>query len=103
MKKLLLAPLLAVGASLSGCSQATPPFVAGPQIPPYGARAPEKSLRMAVYQCAKFDPFSNIYVDRIATMPESDVYGYAWSAAPAHIACMRSLGWETTPGFRFSW
>ncbi|WP_298354735.1 hypothetical protein [Rhodoblastus sp.] len=99
MTKIL--PALLLLASLSGCNQATPPLAAGWEIPPYGARVPERSLRMAIYQCAKFDPFSNGYVDRISTMPEGDLYAYATSAAPAHIACMRSLGWETAPGSMF--
>jgi hypothetical protein len=43
------------------------------------------------------------YLDKIATMPEGDLYGYAQSSTPEHAACMLALGWETRPGsyFRF--
>ena len=96
MKKFLLAPLLL--ATLSGCNIMGPATVPVGVSLPEDARRPERSLRMALYQCARYDPFRNAYLDEIATMPEGDLYGYAQSSTPEHAACMLELGWRTRPG-----
>ncbi len=98
MKKILLAPLL-LGATLSGCNFVGPATMPASNFLPEDARRPERSLRMALYDCAQFDPFRNAYLDKIATMPEGDLYGYAQSPTPEHAACMLALGWKTRPGF----
>ncbi len=97
MKMILLAPLL-LGATLSGCSFVGPATVPAAVLLPEDARRPERSLRMALYDCARYDPFRNAYLDRIATLPEGDLYGYAQSPTPEHAACMLELGWKTRPG-----
>ncbi len=103
MKKRFLASLLAIGATLSGCNCIPPQPASGAFWLPEDARRPERSLRMALYDCAPYDPFRDAYLDRIAATPESDLYRYARGGAPAHAACMRALGWETAPGRLFGW
>lgn len=103
MKKLFLASLLAMSATLSGCNCVGPQTVPAAFWLPEDARTPERSLRMALYDCAAHDPFRDAYLDRIATMPESNLYGHARGGTAAHAACMRALGWETAPGFLFGW
>jgi hypothetical protein len=102
MKTILLAPLL-LGATLSGCNFVGPATVPASTFLPEDARTPERSLRMALYDCARYDLFRDAYTDKIATMPEGDLYRYAQSPTPEHAACMLALGWRTRPGtyFRF--
>ncbi|MGO8737669.1 hypothetical protein [Rhodoblastus sp.] len=102
MRKFLLAPLF-LSATLSGCNFIGAATVPASVLPPEDARRPERSLRMALFDYARYDPFRDAYTDKISTMPEDDLYRYAQSATPEHAACMRSLGWQTRPGtyFRF--
>jgi hypothetical protein len=97
MKKFLPA-LFLLGVALSGCNFVGPATAPAGFFLPEDARRPERSLRMALYDCAGFDPFRNAYLDKIATMPEGDLYGYAQSPTPEHAACMLALGWRTRPG-----
>ncbi|WP_298421889.1 hypothetical protein [Rhodoblastus sp.] len=98
MRPFLLVSLVAFAPSWSGCSalpaQGEPTAV----LLPTGARTPERSLRMALNDCAPFNPFRAAYVDRLPTAPEPELSRFALSRTPAHVACMRALGWNTAPG-----
>jgi predicted small lipoprotein YifL len=98
MRHFLLALLVAFAASLSGCGARPPQSPPAAAILPPGALTPERSLRMALHDCAPFDPFRSAYLDRLPIMTEPEVSRFARSGSPAHAACMRELGWDTSSG-----
>jgi hypothetical protein len=98
MKISFLAPLLLSSAALSGCSSYRSRPEPAAVLLPRGAITPQPSLRMALMDCAMYDPFRSAYVDKLSTMPEPDLYIYIRGRTPAHAACMRALGWETSTG-----
>jgi hypothetical protein len=98
MRKTMRALALAFGAMLAGCAGAPPPSAPEAVALPAGAIAPTRSLRMAMNDCARYDPFRAAYVDKLATLSEPELSALARAGGPAHVACLRSIGWDAAPG-----
>ncbi|WP_374546211.1 hypothetical protein [Rhodoblastus sp.] len=88
----------ALGATLCGCAPAPPPPIPNAVVLPAGAIVPTRSLRTALNDCARYDPFRAAYVDKLATLPEPELSALARAGGPAHVACLRAIGWDAAPG-----
>ncbi|HUO55232.1 MAG TPA: hypothetical protein VMU18_10855 [Rhodoblastus sp.] len=93
MKPVFLVPVLAATAALAGCGLRQPSAERYAVILPPYVRAPQPSLRMAMRDCAAYDPFRSAYVDRLTTISEEELSIYARRGPPEHAACLRALGW----------
>lgn len=85
----------ALPALLIGCAQPVPS--SGLLVPPDVPR-PLASMRMAMMQCAIYDPFRADYIDRIGTMTEPELSKHARATSADYAACMHELGWNLRMG-----
>ena len=96
MKRFLPALVSVVAVSLAGCAPTVTPY-RGELVPPYVPR-PMPSMRMAMMQCAIYDPFRADYIDRIGTMTEPELSKHARATSADYAACMHELGWNLRMG-----